>query len=97
VLKGLKRAPAGVKALPTILSSYVALSERDMRRQSLAARDPLLRDVLAAVDRHAATAPLTAPAPRPRPQLQPASAMPQGGSRVPDPVQSVRRTAAIRP
>ena len=97
MLKGLKRAPAGVKALPTILSSYVALSERDMRRQSLAARDPLLRDILAAVDRHAATAPLTASAQRPRPQLPPADAVRQDGGRVPDPVQPMRRTAAVRP
>jgi hypothetical protein len=97
VLKGLKRAPAGVKALPTILSSYVALSERDMRRQSLAARDPLLRDVLAAVDRHAATAPLTAPAPRARPQLPPAGAARQDGDGVPNPVQPMRRAAAVQP
>lgn len=97
MLKGLKRAPAGVKALPTILSGYVALSERDMRRQSLAARDPLLRDILAVVDRHAATAPLTAPAPRPRPQLQPAGAVRQDGGRVPDPVQPMRRAAAVQP
>ena len=97
LLKGLKRAPTGVKALSTILSDYVALSEREMRRRSLAGRDPLLRDVLAAVDRHAATAPLAAPASRPRPQLQPAGAVRQDGGRVRDPVQPMRRTALVQP
>lgn len=97
LLKGLKRAPTGVKALSTILSDYVALSESEMRRRSLAARDPLLRDVLAAVDRHAATAPLAAPAPRPRPQLQPAGAVRQDGGRVRDTMQPMRRTALVQP
>jgi hypothetical protein len=97
LLKGLKRAPTGVKALPAILSDYVALTEKDMRRRSLAARDPLLHDVLALVDRHAAAAPLAVPPPRARPQLQAASQPQQTGGEVRQPAQPSQRRGAVQP
>ncbi len=40
LLQSLQTVPTGVKALPAILSEYVALTEEAGRRRALAARDP---------------------------------------------------------
>lgn len=69
LLKDLQRAPPGVKALPRILSEFVALTEERMRRRALAARDPVLGDLLALLDR-AAAAPAVAPLARGVPRRQ---------------------------
>lgn len=97
LLKNLQRAPAGVKALPTILSEYVALTEADMRRKALAQRNPLLRDMLAVLDRHAAATTPAALATLAGPRPQPSAPAPQLAARSHPGAEAGSRPAGSQP